>query len=78
MTLMHSNYHLLLALQVVQQALDFARSGRTCLIIAHRLSTITNADVICVIQNGKIVEKGTHGELLALNGAYTKLYHAHN
>ncbi|XP_031626071.1 multidrug resistance protein homolog 65-like [Contarinia nasturtii] len=63
--------------QVVQQALDSAQSGRTCIIIAHRLTTIQNADLICVVQNGMIVEAGTHCELLAsLNGAYTRLYNA--
>lgn len=62
--------------KLVQQALDSARMGRTCIIIAHRLSTIQNADVICVVQNGKIIESGTHPELLALNGMYTRLYNA--
>ncbi|XP_031626047.1 multidrug resistance protein homolog 65 [Contarinia nasturtii] len=62
--------------QVVQQALDSARSGRTCLVIAHRLSTVQNADAICVLRGGKIVEYGTHNELLALGGLYTRLYNA--
>lgn len=62
--------------QVVQQALDSAKFGRTCIIIAHRLSTVQNADVICVFRSGSIVECGTHGELLALNGIYTRLYNA--
>lgn len=62
--------------QIVQQALDKARTGRTCLIIAHRLSTIQNADVICVVQNGKIVETGTHNELMNLDGVYTNLFNA--
>ncbi|EDW93628.1 uncharacterized protein Dyak_GE20490 [Drosophila yakuba] len=60
--------------RVVQQALDSACSGRTCIVIAHRLSTIQNANVICVIQAGKIVEQGTHSQLLAKNGIYSKLY----
>jgi len=60
--------------QVVQQALDSACSGRTCIVIAHRLSTIQNANVICVIQAGKIVEQGSHSQLLAKNGIYSKLY----
>lgn len=62
--------------QVVQQALDSARSGRTCLVIAHRLSTVQNADAICVLRNGSIVEYGTHSELLALGGIYTRLHNA--
>lgn len=60
--------------QVVQQALDSACSGRTCIVIAHRLSTIQNANVICVIQAGRIMEQGTHSQLLAKNGIYSKLY----
>ncbi|KAH8380773.1 hypothetical protein KR200_009961, partial [Drosophila serrata] len=60
--------------RVVQQALDSACSGRTCIVIAHRLSTIQNANVICVIQAGKIMEQGTHSQLLAKNGIYSKLY----
>lgn len=64
------------SIQVVQQALDSARCGRTCLVIAHRLSTVQNADVICVVQNGVIAEMGTHSQLLAIGGIYTKLYRA--
>ncbi|CAF3335982.1 unnamed protein product [Rotaria sp. Silwood2] len=59
--------------QVVQAALDKARSGRTCLTIAHRLSTIQNSEKIAVINRGKIKEEGTHDELLRLNGIYAKL-----
>ena len=47
---------------------------RTTLLIAHRLSTIVGADLIYVIQNGAIIEQGSHAELLARNGAYEKLY----
>ena len=58
---------------IVQQALDAARAGRTTIVIAHRLSTIQNADVIASISNGKIVEKGTHSELMDKGGLYYEL-----
>ncbi|MCL2795562.1 MAG: ABC transporter ATP-binding protein/permease [Microbacteriaceae bacterium] len=60
--------------RVVQQALDSASSGRTTIAIAHRLSTIVGADVIFVIDGGRLVEQGTHAELLALGGVYAGLY----
>ena len=56
--------------QVVQEALDKAREGRTCIVIAHRLSTIQNADLIVVIENGRVREHGTHQQLLAQRGIY--------
>uniref|UniRef100_A0A8D1GXN0 Multidrug resistance protein 1 n=1 Tax=Sus scrofa TaxID=9823 RepID=A0A8D1GXN0_PIG len=56
--------------KVVQEALDKAREGRTCIVIAHRLSTIQNADSIVVIQKGKVREHGTHQQLLAQKGIY--------
>ncbi|XP_062983380.1 ATP-dependent translocase ABCB1 [Elgaria multicarinata webbii] len=59
--------------KVVQEALDKARQGRTCIIIAHRLSTVQNADSIAVIQNGKVLEQGTHQQLLARKGMYYSL-----
>lgn len=61
--------------RLVQEALDnvLQQGERTTITIAHRLSTIQNADVICVIDDGKVVEQGTHYELLALNGRYTAL-----
>uniref|UniRef100_A0A452US15 P-type phospholipid transporter n=1 Tax=Ursus maritimus TaxID=29073 RepID=A0A452US15_URSMA len=56
--------------KIVQEALDKAREGRTCIVIAHRLSTIQNADFIVVFQNGKVKEHGTHQQLLAQKGIY--------
>ncbi|MBN3298930.1 ABCB8 protein, partial [Amia calva] len=59
--------------RVVQDALDRATSGRTVLIIAHRLSTVQGADIICVLSNGKVMEAGTHSELLKKGGLYADL-----
>ncbi|XP_012581464.1 PREDICTED: bile salt export pump isoform X2 [Condylura cristata] len=59
--------------KTVQVALDKAREGRTCIVIAHRLSTIQNSDVIAVMSQGKVIEMGTHEELMALKRAYYKL-----
>lgn len=59
--------------QLVQQALDRLMKDRTTLVIAHRLSTIRNATTICVMHEGRIVEQGSHDELLRLNGYYTRL-----
>lgn len=59
--------------KLVQEALDRLMKGRTTLVIAHRLSTIKNADIICVLHEGQIVEHGTHDELIALNGYYKHL-----
>ena len=58
----------------IQEALDVVMRGRTSLVIAHRLSTIVNADVIFVVENGRIVESGSHAVLLAHNGPYARLY----
>lgn len=60
--------------QAIQKALDDLQKGRTSIVIAHRLSTIENADKILVVDSGKIVEQGTHKELLSLNGVYANLY----
>ncbi|RXM97403.1 Multidrug resistance protein 1 [Acipenser ruthenus] len=59
--------------KIVQEALDNAREGRTCIVVAHRLSTIQNADKIAVLQNGQVVELGTHQQLLSRQGAYHSL-----
>ncbi len=59
--------------KIVQEALDRAQRDRTSITIAHRLSTIRNSDLICVIHNGMIAERGTHEELLALHGFYYRL-----
>lgn len=63
-------------MQIVQEALDKAREGRTCIVVAHRLSTIQNADVIAVLQNGVVVELGTHQQLLKKQGVYYSLINA--
>jgi ATP-binding cassette subfamily B protein len=58
----------------IQAAMESVTEGRTSLMIAHRLSTVRNADLILVIKNGRIVEQGTHTELLSLKGYYHELY----
>ena len=58
----------------IQSAMESVTAGRTCLMIAHRLSTVRNADLILVVKNGRIVEQGTHTELLRLKGYYHELY----
>lgn len=59
--------------RLVQEALERLMKNRTTVVIAHRLSTIANADLICVMHDGRIVERGTHDELIALNGHYRRL-----
>ena len=61
---------------LIQRAMALLREGRTSFVIAHRLSTIRDADVILVMEDGHIVEQGTHDELLAAGGAYARLYQA--
>ncbi|MFD1909188.1 hypothetical protein ACFTAO_06380 [Paenibacillus rhizoplanae] len=61
---------------MVQQAIRKLMKDKTTLVIAHRLSTIQNADVILVMENGEIVERGGHEELLAAEGRYSDLYHS--
>ncbi|PMC47879.1 ABC transporter ATP-binding protein [Streptococcus sp. UMB1385] len=60
--------------QNVSRAIEELKQGRTTLIIAHRLSTIKNADMIYVLRKGKVIENGTHEQLLSLNGSYKKMY----
>lgn len=62
--------------KLVQDAMDRARKGRTTIIVAHRLSTIKAADVIVVMDGGRIVEKGSHDELMASKGMYYSMQHA--
>jgi ATP-binding cassette subfamily B protein len=60
--------------QAVQEALAEALAGRTAIVIAHRLSTVRSADAICVVEDGRVVEQGTHAELLDRDGRYADLY----
>ena len=59
---------------MIQDGLNSLRKGRTTFVIAHRLSTIQSADTILVVEEGKIVERGNHTELLGKNGRYKQLY----
>ena len=58
----------------IQSAMRTLMAGKTCFVIAHRLSTIQNADTILVVQDGEIVEKGSHQELMDKHGVYESLY----
>ncbi len=60
--------------RVVQRALDEASRGRTTIAIAHRLSTVAGADIIYVVEAGRIVERGTHADLVSASGTYSRLY----
>ena len=62
--------------ELVQKAMDKLTIGRTSFIIAHRLSTIKNADLILVMNEGNIIEQGTHDELMKQGGFYEKLYNS--
>ncbi len=62
--------------QVIQQTMDNLTKGRTSFVIAHRLSTIKNADIILVLKDGDIIEKGTHEELLKQRGFYSEMYNS--
>lgn len=61
-------------IQIVQESLDKASKGRTCIVIAHRLATIRKADMICVLDKGQVAETGTHDQLVALDGLYAQLH----
>jgi ABC-type multidrug transport system fused ATPase/permease subunit len=58
----------------IQEAIDRLLAGRTAVVIAHRLSTVRNADLICAVQDGRIVEQGRHEELISAGGLYRELY----
>ncbi|MCK9218026.1 MAG: ABC transporter ATP-binding protein, partial [Firmicutes bacterium] len=61
---------------LIQKGMNKLMEGRTSFVIAHRLSTIKNADIILVMNDGKIIEKGSHEELMAKNGFYADLYNS--
>lgn len=63
-------------LQAVQEALDAAMSGRSCITIAHRLSTVRHAGLICVMSGGRVAETGTHAHLMDLKGLYYELHNS--
>ena len=64
------------SLQIVQEAIDKVRQGRTCVTIAHRLTTIENSEKIVLVNHGRVAEAGSHGELLNKEGLYYRLHRA--
>ena len=60
---------------LIEKGMDQLMEGRTVFVIAHRLSTVRNADAIIVLENGQIIERGEHQELLDMKGEYYQLYH---
>ncbi|HAE50210.1 MAG TPA: ABC transporter permease, partial [Tistrella mobilis] len=60
--------------RAVQDALTRLMAGRTVVVVAHRLSTVVDADLICVMDRGRVIEQGSHGELIAQGGAYARLH----
>ena len=60
--------------KIINYGIDVLKQGRSTMIIAHRLSTVKNCDTIVMIENGKVLETGTHDELIALNGKYKTWY----
>ena len=61
---------------LIQKAMDKLMMNKTSFVIAHRLSTIKNSDIILVMQDGDVIESGSHDELLSLNGVYAELYNS--